>query len=198
MSCRFSTCLEQWLGKEVGYSWNSPTCTWHWIWPKWRKNFHVPQSRKRNISLWNNAPRSEKRWCGVLSFLGTNRWRLRYKESRQCFFKAKRPAAFRARMAPQRIRRHVGEAMEDVHLYPTDAQSGLQCGLHSFPACHTPQTVTLLEFELLKSSIWLPDIRIQIQLFRVRNFSMITIPSTILISIQIFWLMKVTTLSVVR
>jgi len=26
MSCRFSTCLQLWQGKEVGYSWNSPTC----------------------------------------------------------------------------------------------------------------------------------------------------------------------------
>jgi len=28
MSCRFSTCLQLWRGKEVGYSWNSPTCAW--------------------------------------------------------------------------------------------------------------------------------------------------------------------------
>ena len=33
--CRFSTCLLLWQGKEVGYSWNSPTCTWRGIWPKW-------------------------------------------------------------------------------------------------------------------------------------------------------------------
>jgi len=28
ISFRFSTGLLQWHGKEVGYSWNSPTCTW--------------------------------------------------------------------------------------------------------------------------------------------------------------------------
>jgi hypothetical protein len=26
ISCRFSTCLLLWQGKEVRYSWNSPTC----------------------------------------------------------------------------------------------------------------------------------------------------------------------------
>ena len=34
ISCRYSTCLLQWQGKEAMYSWNSPTCAWHWIWPK--------------------------------------------------------------------------------------------------------------------------------------------------------------------
>jgi len=28
ISCRFSTCLLPWQGKEVRYSWNSPTCAW--------------------------------------------------------------------------------------------------------------------------------------------------------------------------
>jgi len=28
MSCRFSSCLQLWQGKEVGYSWNIPTCAW--------------------------------------------------------------------------------------------------------------------------------------------------------------------------
>ena len=28
IACRFSTCLLLWQGKEVGYSWNSPTCAW--------------------------------------------------------------------------------------------------------------------------------------------------------------------------
>jgi len=26
ISCRFATCLLLWRGKEVGYSWDSPTC----------------------------------------------------------------------------------------------------------------------------------------------------------------------------
>jgi len=37
MSCRFRTCLQLWQGKEVGYSWNSPTWAWCWTWPKWPK-----------------------------------------------------------------------------------------------------------------------------------------------------------------
>jgi len=28
LSCRYSTCLQLWQGKEVVYSWNSPTCAW--------------------------------------------------------------------------------------------------------------------------------------------------------------------------
>ena len=28
ISCRSSTCLLLWRGKEVGYSWNSVTCAW--------------------------------------------------------------------------------------------------------------------------------------------------------------------------
>jgi len=198
MSCRFSTCLQLWQGKEVGYSWDSPTCAWRWIWPKWpKKAFHAPQSRKRNILLRNHAPRSKKRRSGVLSFLGTKRWRLRYKDTRQCFIKTKRPAAFIAKMATQTIRRHAGDMKEQVHLHLTDAESGLQSWLHHCPERHPPQPVTLPEFNLLKSLICLPDIRIRMHLIPVWNFSMMRIPSTIPILIQICWLMKVSTLSVV-
>jgi len=151
MSCRFSTCQQLWQGKEAGYSWNSPTCTWRWIWPKWpKKAFRAPQSRKRNISLRNHVPRSEKRRSRVLSFLGTKWWRLRYKDTQQCFVKTLRPAAFHAKMAPQRIRRHAGDAKEQVHLHPTDAESGLLSRLHHCPARHPPEWLTLLKFNLLK------------------------------------------------
>jgi len=199
MSCRFSTCLQLWQGKEVGYSWNSPTCAWHWIWPKWpNKAFHAPQLRKRNISYRNHTPRSEKKRSGMLSFLGTKRWRLRYKDIRQCFVKSKCPAAFLAKMALQRIRRHAGHTREQVHLHPPNAESGLQSRLHLHQARHPPQPVTLPELKLLKSSLCRPDIRIRIQLFPGRNISMMMrIPSTIPILIQICWPMKVSTLSVV-
>jgi len=198
MSCRFSTCLQLWQGKEVGYSWNSPTCAWPWIWPKWpKKVFRAPQSRKRNISSRNHAPRSKKRRSGLLSFLGTNRWRLQYKDTRQCFVKTKRPAPFHAKIAPQRIRRQAGDEKEQVHLHPTDAESGFHMRLHRCPARHPPQPVTLLKFNLLKSSICPPDIRIRRLLFPMRNFSMMRNPSTIPILIQLCWLMKVCTLSVV-
>jgi len=151
MSCRFSTCQQLWQGEVVGYSWNSPTCAWPWIWPKWpKKAFRAPQLRKRNTALRNPAPRSEKRRSGVLSFLGTQRWRLRYKDTRQCFVKTKRPAAFHAKMAPQRICKHAGDAKEQVHLHPTNPESGLQSWLRYCPARHPPQRLTLLKLNLLK------------------------------------------------
>jgi len=199
MSCRFPTCLQLWQGKEVGYSWNSPTCAWRWIWPKWpKKAFRAAQLRKQNISFRNHTLRSKKRRSGVLSFLGINRWWLQYKDTQQCFVKTKRLAAFLAKMAPPWIRRHAGEAMEHVYLHPSNAETGLQSWLHLCPASHPPQPVTLPELNLLISSHCRPDIRICIQLFPVRNFSMMMkIPSTIPILIQISWLMKVSTLSVV-
>jgi len=200
MSCRFSTCLQLWQGKEVGYSWNSPTCPWRGIWPKWpKKAFRAPQLRKQIISYRNHAPRSEKKRSGVLSFLGTKRWRLRYKDTRQCFVKTKRPAAFLAKMALQRIRRHAGHAKLQVHLHPPDAESGFHRRLYLRQARHPPQPVTLPELNLLKSSICRPDIHIRIQHLPGRNISkMMRIPSTIPILIQICWLMKVSTLAVVR
>jgi len=201
MACRFSTCLQLWQGKEVGYSWNSPTCAWHWIWPKWpKKAFRAPQSRKWNISLRDHSPRSEKRRSGVSSCLGITRWRLRYKDTQQCFVTTNCPAAFHAKMAPQRIRWHAGDTKEQVHLHPPDAECGLLSRLHLRPAHHPPhppQPVTLPGLNLLKSSICQPDIRISIQLLPVGNFSkMMRIPSTIPILIQICLLMKVSTLFV--
>ena len=199
MSCRFWTCLQLWQGKEVGYSWNSPICAWRWIWPKWpKKAFRAPRLRKQNISYRNHTPRFEKKRSGVLSFVGTKRWRLRYKDTRQCFVKTNSLATFLAKMAPQRIRRHSGHTKEQVHLHPPDAESGHQSQLHLRQARHLPQPVTLPELNRQKSSICQPDIHIYIQLFPVKHFSMIMrIPSTIRISIQICWLMMVGTLSVV-
>jgi len=199
MSCRFSTCLQLRQGKDVGYSWNSLTCAWCWVWPKWPKNaFRAPQLRKRNISLRNHGPRSGKKRSGVLSFLGTKRWRMRYKNTRQCFVTTKRLAASLAKMAPQRIRRHAGAAKEQVDLHQPDAESGFQSWLHLHSVRHPPQPVTLPELNLPKSWICRPDIWIRIHLFPVQNVSkMMRIPSKIPILIQICWLMKVSTLSVV-
>jgi len=200
MSCRFSTCLQLSQGKEVRYSWNSPTCAWRWLWPKWpKKAFRAPQLKKRNMSDRNHATRSEKKRCGALSFLGTKWWRLQYTDTRQCFVKTKRLAAFLSKMALQRIRRHSGQAKEQVHLHLPNAESGFQSGLHLCQARHPPQPVTVAELNLLKSSISRSDIRIRIRPFPGRNIlKMMRIPSTIPILIQICWLMKVSTLSVVR
>jgi len=44
ISCWYLICLLRWQGKEVLYSWNSQTCAWPWIWPKWpKKCFCAPQ-----------------------------------------------------------------------------------------------------------------------------------------------------------
>jgi len=187
MACKFSTCLLLWQDKEVGYSWNSPTCPWHWIWPKWpKKPFCAMQQRKQNISLRNHAPRSEKRRSGVLSLVGTKRWRLWYKDTRQCFVKTTRPAAFLSKMSPQWILRHPGDGKEQVYLPPTDTDSGIQSRCHLSPACHPPHPVTLLELNIPKSSICRPDICIHIWIIPLRNFSIMTrIARTIPILIQI-------------
>jgi hypothetical protein len=90
-------------------------------------------------------------------------------------------------MALQRICRHTGDATEQVHLPPPDAECGLRSRLHLRPARHLPQPLTLPELNNLKSSIFRLDIRIRIQLFPVRNFSMMMrIPSTMTILIQMF------------
>jgi len=48
------------------------------------------------------------------------------------------PAAFLAKMAPQRICRHAGDAQEQLHLHPADPDSRLQSQLHHCPAWHPP------------------------------------------------------------
>jgi len=53
---------------------------------------------------------------------------------------------------------------EQVHLHPPDADSGFQSRLHLRQAPHMPQPVTLPELNMLRSSIYRPDIRICIHL----------------------------------
>jgi len=101
-------------------------------------------------------------------------------------------------MAPERICRQAGDAKKQVNLPPPDAACGLKDRLHICPACHPPQPETTPDINPLTSSICQPDICMRIQLFPVGNIlHMMTIPSTILILIQICWLMMVSTLSVV-
>ena len=199
MSCRFSTYLQLWQGKEVGYGCNSPTCAWRWIWPKWPKTaFRLLHWRKQNISLRNHAPSSKKRWSGVLSFMRIKGWRLGYKDTRQCFIITKRPPTFLVSMALQRMRRHAGDVQQQVHLPTADADCGLQSRLHLHPTRHPPQQVTLPELDGPQLAICRLDTRIPIQVLLVRTFlKMIRILSTISILIQICWLMMVSTLSVV-
>jgi hypothetical protein len=83
-------------------------------------------------------------------------------------------------MAPQRMRSHAGDAVEQVHFHPTDAERRLQCRLHFCPAPDPPQPITLPECKVLNSSICRLDIHISIQHFPVWNLSMMMrIPSTI-------------------
>jgi len=174
MSCWFSICLQLLRCKAVGYSWNSPTCTWQPIWAKLpAKACHVAQSRKQNTVFRNLAPRSEKRRSGVLSFLGIISWRLRYKDTLQCFVKTKWWAAFLSKMAPKRIHKHTGDAKHPVHLQPTGRDSALHSRLYYCPAWHPLTPVTLADFNHLKSSICQQDIHIHIQLFPWPNVSMI-------------------------
>jgi len=75
--CTFSTCLQLWQGKKIGYSWNSPTCAWPWEGPQWPKEgFRAPQWRNRNIWWRHLAPWSKKGWCGELTSLGIEMWTL--------------------------------------------------------------------------------------------------------------------------
>jgi hypothetical protein len=134
----------------------------------------------------------------VLSFLGITWWRLRYRDTLQCFVITKRPAAFLAKMAPQRICRHAGDTKDLVHHPPPDSECRLHTRLHLHPAHYPPHPVTLPELNRLKSSICQPDIRIQIPLFPAHTCSKIRrILSMISILIQICWLMIVSTRSVV-
>jgi len=102
-------------------------------------------------------------------------------------------------MAPQRIRRHAGDAQEQVHLYRNNADSRLQSWRHNWPECHLcPEChghhpVTLPELNVPKSSICWPDICMHIPVHPPLNFlhlmHMPRIASMIQILIQICWLM---------
>ena len=123
---------------------------------------------------------------------------LRYNNTRQCFIKTKRLAAFLAKLAPQSVCRNAGDSKDQVHLHPTNTESRHQSRLHPCPARHPPQPVNLAEHNIRKSSICWPNIPIHIQLFPRRKLvMMMRIPSTTPILIQICWLMKVSTQSVV-
>jgi len=206
MPWMFSTCLLRWQGKEVGYSWNSPTFTWPWIWPKWpMEGICVPQWRKYNIWSRNIAPRSEKRRSGVLSFLGITWSRMWQKVTRLWLVETIWPDAFLAKMALQHIRRHTGDRKGQVHLCPTKTDRWLQSGRHLCMEQYLPQPVTLLELNVPISLLRWPDLRIHILLNPVLNSLLLVhlprIASRIQILIQICWLMKehppVSTLSAV-
>jgi len=95
-------------GKEVRYSFNSPTWALLWIWPKWPKEgFRAPWLRKRNI--WSKtsrrSPRKEESgswvsWVCQCELLGNN--------TRLCFGKIKRTTACFVKLAQHRMPRHAG------------------------------------------------------------------------------------------
>jgi hypothetical protein len=69
ISCRYSIDLLRWRGKVVVYSWNSPTCTWPWIWPtKLQTRVFVCRNTENIISNQDTlcqGPRREEAGCWV-------------------------------------------------------------------------------------------------------------------------------------
>jgi hypothetical protein len=85
-----------------------------------------------------------------------------------------------------------------VLFHPRDEQNGLKSPLHLRSARHLPQLATPPGLNIMESSIGWPEILIRKQLFPVQNDLLMTrIPTTIPLLIQQWWLIKVSTLSVV-
>jgi len=72
-------------------------------------------------------------------------------------------------MATPSIRRHAGDAKEQVHFHPTYAESRLQSRRHLCPECQPPQLRTISELKVSKSSICRPDMHFHIHLFHMLN-----------------------------
>jgi hypothetical protein len=124
ISCRFSTCLQELQGKEVGYSSNSPTCALHWIWAEWPiAGFHMLLYRKCNISSRNLELKFDNRRSGEFRSMGIKWWRLRWKDTRLWFVRFIRTAALPATVAQRGILSHSGGAKEPVHLHQSDTDS---------------------------------------------------------------------------
>jgi hypothetical protein len=148
------------------------------------------------------VPRSEKRMSGVISFLGIKKWRLRQKDPWQCLVKTTLPDTSLRTMAPPTFLTHTGDAKQQVHLRPTNANSRLLSRLwsrfdsrcHLCSEHHPPQPVTLPEVNVSKSSICFPNMRIYIHLFPVLkplpSIHLPRIPSTIQTLSQICCLMN--------
>jgi len=174
ISCRFSTCLQQWQGKEVGYSLNCLTCALHWIWPKWPKaGFRTPPYRKPNIWSRNLGPKSEKRRRGVLCFVGIKWWRLRWKDTWLWFVRTTKMALFLARIAQQGIPRHAGGAKVRVLLNQPDWDIGHQIRRHLRPERHLRHLVPLRAPKDFKTTICQPQMRIHVFPFPSLNLSIL-------------------------
>jgi len=172
VSCRYSTCLLLWQGKEVGYSWNSLTCAWPWIWPKWPKEgFWAPQSSKHNTWSRHLALKSENRRSTELSFRAMKMWRLRWKDNWPCFRKVKLTAAFLAKLTQHRIPRHAGGAKAWVHLHQYDSDSQHQNWRNIRLAPHLCHPVPIRELRLPISKVFHPDMWLYLLLFPVLNIS---------------------------
>jgi len=100
--------------------------------------------------------------------------------------KIKRTAACLTKVAPQKIHRHAGGAVEWVHLH--------QNQLHLRPECHPRHLVAVGELQAPKWKVCHPDMCIYIHLFPRLNFAiymhMPRIASMIKIVFQICWLTK--------
>jgi len=168
--------------------------------------FRTTLPREHNTWLWNPVPKSEKRWCGDLSLLGIERWRLCWKDTWRCFVNTTWMDALLAEMALRRICRHTGGAKNQLHLTPTISDSRHQNQRHLCLQFNLHHPVRERELRFPKSIICYPDMCIHTLLFPALNFSismhMPRIASMIPISIQTCGLMKehplVSTLSAVR
>jgi len=84
-----------------------------------------------------------------------------------------------------RIRRHDGDAKEQVHLHPTDTDRGR----HLYPKLHSPQLVTVPRLNMPKSLICRSDMHIHIQLFPVLELLLAMLLPRIVSTIQIWILL---------
>jgi len=206
ISCRFSTWLLPWQGKEAGSSRNSPTCACHSILPKWPRNgFSCAIIEKTQYLM--KKPRAEvweeKKWGvgmfgheKVKSAIQRHPAMLRQNQTNTCL---------PCHNAPSTIHRHAGGWRQCTHLHLANTVSLHQSQHHLHPKHHLRPPVTIRALKGPKSTICHSDMLIYTLLFPSLNYShlmhMHRIASRIQNIIQICWLMKeqplVSTLSAV-
>lgn len=207
ISSEFLTSLLWLQSNEFGYRWDSMTCAWPWISPKWRKmGFRMPQSSKHKIWSRNLAPMCMLGRSGVLSFLSIKRWRRQFTDIRLYFFKTTRLDTILAKIRLQRIRWQAGDSRQQAHLHPTNKDTKHQSGHHLWRNSRQPQLVTIPELYIPTSTIRRADMHIHIHIVPMLNCLLLVhlprIASMIQIVSQIYWLLMeyplVSTLSAVR
>jgi len=138
--------------------------------------------------------KSETTGSGELCFLAIEKWRLPPKDTLLYFIKTTWMAAFLAKLAQPRVRRHARGTKDRVHLNPSNAASQHQLQCHLCPEHHLRHPVTMSKFNFPKLTMCHPNMHIHMLLFLMPNFSILMymprIASTRKISFQICWVMK--------